>query len=114
LAAGFLAFGRFLAAAFLAVLRAVLRFAAVLVRFPFAQPPTLRETFRFLAADFPLFFFPPSAAFARFIAAVAALFIFFNAAAAPDLVFLFLDFAMIVLLVASPVTMNQTGEQRNT
>jgi hypothetical protein len=74
----------------------------------------LRETLRFLAADFLFFFVPPSAAFARFIAAVAALFIFFNAVPAPDLVFLFLDFAMIVLLVASPVTMNQTGEQRNT
>ena len=68
-----------------AVLRvAVLRFAA------------------FLALDLRLAFLPPPrAAVARFIAAVAARFIFFKVSEAPLLLLRFLDLAMVVLLVAS-------------
>jgi hypothetical protein len=73
----------FLAAALRAVLRAaVLRVAA------------LRAPARFFVADFRLLFVP-KVAFARFIAEVAARFIFFRAVAAPDFLFLFVDFAMM-------------------
>ena len=86
-------------AAFLAVFLAVfLRPAALRVeRFAVLRVAALRAPARFLALDFFFFFeLPPRAAFARFIAEVAAFFIFFRAVAAPERLFL-LDFAMIVL-----------------
>jgi hypothetical protein len=91
-------------------LRAAVRFLAEALRPAALRPAALRAVprraffgaadlrapARFLAVDFrfALFFFP-NAAPARRMAAEAARFIFFKAVAAPELLFLFLDFAMV-------------------
>jgi hypothetical protein len=104
-AAGFLAFALLAGAAFLAAFLAV--FLAVFLRADvflaaFLRPVVRRAALRtlrlaaparFLAADLRLVFLAPRPA--RRIAEAAALFIFLKAAAAPELLFLFLDFAMI-------------------
>jgi hypothetical protein len=120
-AAGFAAgFGAAFLAAFLrpvarfAALRPAVRFFAAALRATVLRAAPLRAPARFLAVDFRLAFLPPMAAFARFIAAVAARFIFFKAVVAPELLLRFLDFAMVFLLVASPHTMDQTIAQQNT
>src|SRR5262249_55803077 len=94
----FLAAAAFLAeAAFLAVLRAAVFLAVALragaLRAAVLRVAALRAPARFFALDFA--FFLPSVAPARRMAAVAARFIFFKAAAAPELLFRLLDLAMI-------------------
>jgi hypothetical protein len=92
-----------LRAAFLAVLRAAVFFFAAALRAAVLRPvaraavlrlAALRAPARFFAVDF-VFFLLPSAAPARRMAEVAARFIFFKAAAVPELLFRLLDLAMI-------------------
>jgi hypothetical protein len=119
------------AVAFLAAFLAVLRPAAFLPRALRAadlRPAALRVVPRAavlraalrapprdLAADLRFVFLrAPSAAWARFIAAVAAFFIFFKAVAVPALRFLLLDLAMSRPPRCLACTMDQTRRQQNT
>src|SRR5262249_62051471 len=79
------------------------------------RPGALRAPARDFAADLRFVFLPaPSAAWARFIAAVAAFFIFFKAVAVPALRFLLLDLAMSRPPRCLVCTMDQTRRQQNT